>query len=238
MGLIAAIEFGILRRPNPKTVIFFFGRDRLMNENRLLILVSLIVMFQSGCAASRPNATAGGLFGGAAGSVLGAAIGAHDGKAKEGALLGAVAGGLTGVALGNQADQANSRNYQIANEQAYLAKQSLVTIGQVIQMSQSGLSDELIMTQISANGLAQRLTTNDLVQLKSTGVSDNVIQQMQMVGAQSQLNSAPRLRPSVPAIYVDPNCPSAYHPPVFLDSPVFHHRPIRRRSHAGFSIQL
>ena len=210
-----------------------------MHGKLFLVVTISLALLQTGCAASRPNTIAGGLFGGTAGGVLGAAIGAHDGKAKEGALIGAVAGGLTGMALGDQADQTNARNMQIANQQATIAQQSTVTIGQVIQMSQSGLSDELILNQVNANGFAQRLTTNDLLQLKSTGVGDNVIQRLQTIGSQPPIQPRPILRGSSPAIYLDPYCPSGFHPPIFHDAPpVILHRPIGRRTHAGISIQL
>jgi hypothetical protein len=214
-----------------------------MNIKYYFVGLALLSILQFGCAASRPNTTAGGLFGGMTGGVLGAAIGAHDGKVKEGALIGAAAGGLAGLALGDQADQAESRNLQLANQQAAITQESMVTIGQVIQMSQSGLSDELILNQVNANGFAQKLSTNDLIQLKSTGVSDNVIHRLQTIGIQTIgiqpiVQPRPIMHGSSPTIYADPYCPSAFHPPNFNDRPVLIQRPVGRRTRAGFTINL
>jgi hypothetical protein len=184
----------------------------------------------------------GGLLGGTTGGMVGAAIGSHEGKTGEGALIGALAGGVTGAAIGNQTDVANIRYQQTVNENAIAAQQAAVTMDQVIQMTQSGLSDELIQNQIKANGIAQRVSTNDLIQLKSQGVSDLVIRQLQTTGSQPPpVNPPPQLYAPRPVINVNP-----YHPPVYRQVPIFRPSPVilrgpvhrHRRPRAGFTLHM
>ena len=49
----------------------------------------------------------------------------------------------------------------------------------VIAMTRSGLSDDVISTHVRAHGMAQVATVNDLIWLKQQGVSDNVIRVIQ-----------------------------------------------------------
>ena len=117
-------------------------------------------------------------------------------------------------------------------------------MNQVIQMSQSGLSDELIVNQIKANGIASPITTNDLIQMKSTGVSDLVIGEMQTAGSAVIPNyRAPESYPASPVIHVEPNCPPIYGPPLILHHPPHYpsYRPVPRRAarpRGGFSLQF
>ena len=211
-----------------------------MNRTCLIVFVGTMFLAFAGCQSYHPNTTLGGLLGGTTGGLVGASIGSHDGKSGEGALIGAVAGGLTGAAIGNQADQANQRAREDAQQDAAEAQQSAVTMEQVYLMTQSGLSDELILNQIRNNGIDRRVTTNDVIQLKSYGVSEEVIRQMQNTGTRSEIGS-PHSYPSQPAIHVVPGVPACQQVPVFRPPPVFWHGPAHRRhhrAHAGFSWQL
>ncbi len=201
-----------------------------MCRNVLLFVTTVLLSMQLGCLAARPNSAAGGLLGGTTGGILGAAIGSHNGKTKEGALIGAVAGGLSGMAIGNQTDEANIQNQRLANQQLAIAQQAAVTIPQVIEMSTSGLSDQLIINQINTNGMAQKLSTNDLIELKSRGLSDPVIREMQTVGNRPAPIAAPRLMAPRP-LFVEPYCDSIYHGP-----PVYHRR--GHHAHSGFSFHF
>lgn len=179
------------------------------------ILFAATVACSLGCQTG-PNFAAGGLLGGTTGGILGGAIGARDGKAGEGALIGAVAGGLAGAAIGNQQDaneiraieqvnQAN-RGAQAAYEQA--VSESAITFAQVVQMTQSGLSEAIIVNQLQVNGVLVRPTPNDLIGLKSNGVSDRVINAIQ---------TAPLAGHQVSQAY--PPAPNAYAAQAVYDSP-------------------
>lgn len=202
-----------------------------------LTLLGMILVFQSGCLATRPNATTGGLLGGATGGIVGAAMGTPSGNSDSGALIGAVAGGLTGAAIGNQADEANLRAQKHATEQAIAAQNSAVTLDQVIQMTGSGLSDELIANQIKANGVAQRIGTNDIILLKNQGVSESVILQLQTTSTRPiPTLVAQRYQAPTPLIEVSPYCPPpVVARPIFRRPPVFVPVPAHRRRHGrGF----
>jgi hypothetical protein len=50
-------------------------------------------------------------------------------------------------------------------------------------MSQAGLSEEIIIGHVRANGFAGQLTSSDLIRLKQQGVSDGVISALQQMPA-------------------------------------------------------
>lgn len=178
----SAPEFDIYSRIGPAmSHTYFTSRHQCIG----LVAAAFFVIATTGCQGfpARPNTTVGGLIGGTTGSVIGSAIGSREGKTGEGALIGAIAGGITGSAIGNQTDRANLQREQFINEQQQIAFQSAVTMDQVVQLSASGLSDELIINQIQANGVVARPTTNDLIHLKNNGVSDVVIGQIQAFGS-------------------------------------------------------
>ncbi len=54
-------------------------------------------------------------------------------------------------------------------------REGRLTIEDVVKLSQTGLSEDLILTKIKKNGKAFDLSTDELLELKKVGVSDNVI---------------------------------------------------------------
>ncbi len=144
----------------------------------ITLLVAIGALF-SGCQTAGPYTRNGGLAGGLTGGAIGALAGAPEGKALEGALIGAAAGGVIGGALGNSVDHQVAQDRAFYNGVQQQALANAVSINQVVSMSQSGLDDQLIVNQINSNGVARRLTADDLVALKSSGVSNNVISAMQ-----------------------------------------------------------
>lgn len=150
-------------------------------------------------------------------------MGTPSGNAKNGALIGAVAGGLTGATMGSQVDEANQAEQRFATEQAIAAQNSAVSLDQVIQMTASGLSDELITNQIKANGVAQRIETNDIILLKNQGVSESVILQLQTTSSQPNRVIATHRYPApAPVVEVTPfYAPPIIARPVFRPPPIF-----------------
>jgi hypothetical protein len=171
-----------------------------------------------GCAGG-PHARTGTAVGGLTGGALGAVAGAHSKNALGGAAIGALAGSVLGGALGDAADRDESRwaAQQASYEQA--ARSNAVSIGQVIEMTRSGLGDQVIANQIRNQGVVAPLSTTDLVTLKQNGVSDVVI-------AAWQEAPGPRIpavvqpvpvRPVIvhdwcPSPWYDPHC-DFWHPP-------------------------
>src|SRR5262249_3027872 len=104
----------------------------------------------------------------------GALIGNATGHTGAGAAIGAGAGALTGGLIGNGIEQSEKR------QEARLAAAQAQTLGvtDVVQMAQSHVSDEVIISQIRSTGSVFRLSSNDTIWLKQQGVSDVVIQEM------------------------------------------------------------
>lgn len=209
----------------------------------ILAIAALSILTTTGCQSFHPNATTGGLLGATTGGLVGASIGSHEGKSGEGALVGALAGGLTGAAIGDQIDQTELRAQQIDNARVARIQQSAVSIQDVVQMSQSGLGEELIVNQINANGIASRASTQDLIQMKSNGVSDPVISAFQN-GPLAGSNTMQLRRPVEPmAVAPRPVLIEPQLVPVCPAPPVLHYPPPPRfrraaRPRAGFRFEF
>ena len=195
----------------------------------------------------RPNTAAGGVFGGASGSLIGAAIGSNEGKSGEGALIGGIIGAAAGGILGNQVDKANElRGYHYQQRQAQQYQRRIsqaVSLSQVVQMSQSGLSDSVIANQIRQNGVASLPTSEDLIWLKQNGVSDHVLSALQNANRASAPNMAPGVPTySSPRVYherIIVHPAPVYHVPHFHAPPGYYYPPrVGHRSYSGSSAHL
>lgn len=195
----------------------------MSGQSLFMILAALAPL--AGCAT---YADRGGAIGGLAGAGTGALIGEGSGHGLEGALIGGAIGALTGTAIGDSVDQnVAQRNAEI---QARVGRQisGAVTPADVSAMAQAGVGEELIAAQIRANGVAGRLQSGDLIALKNSGVSDYLINTMQVAPiAGVRVAQVPQSQP----VYAQPvyGGPSAviveeqvYGPPVFIGPPRRH----------------
>ncbi len=162
------------------------------------LLTVLAGSFLTGCRSPYLR-DQGALIGGLAGAGVGAAIGENNNKPLAGAAIGAAVGTLAGAAIGDSMDQEIERNNAIIEQRLGQRLAGAATIEQVVSMSQAGLSDEVIITHIRANGVAQRPSANDLIAMKQQGVSDRVLNAMQ---SQPPITAAPA-RYSRPAVIVE-----------------------------------
>ncbi|MGD9127293.1 MAG: glycine zipper domain-containing protein [Planctomycetia bacterium] len=151
-------------------------------KRRIWISLSLLAMTLCvvGCRSpyhADQGALTGGLLGAGAGAIIGDATG---GNAGTGAAIGAGLGALTGAVVGSEMDEMEARNRAMIEEQygRQLAA-GATTIDEVINMSNAGVDDTLIVNHIKANGMAAPLSSNDLIMLKQSGVSEPVIAAMQ-----------------------------------------------------------
>lgn len=145
----------------------------------LVKLLSLSVLaIASGCQ-SLSYADRGATLGALTGALGGAAIGQHNGDAASGALIGTAVGALAGAAVGDTIDHEVARSAEIIEQRMGRQMAGAVSMNDVIAMSQAGLSEDVIMTHMRANGVASPPSVNDLITLRNAGVSDNVIQVMQ-----------------------------------------------------------
>ncbi len=94
------------------------SRSGIRSLFALSLLVSAVLFAATGCANYQPNkATTGGLAGGALGAGLGAIIGNQAGHhAGAGVAIGTAAGVLGGALIGNQLDQQDRANEQLAGQ--------------------------------------------------------------------------------------------------------------------------
>ncbi len=195
----------------------------LRSEMKQQIALLPLVVFMAaglGCQAMGPNTQAGGTIGGLSGAAMGALAGAERGKSLEGAAIGAAAGTLLGGTIGNQIDRDISRENSFRQASFEEAASHAVSIDAVSNMVASGLSDDVIAEHIRANGAIQRLTAQDLIQLKQRGVSDRVINVMQQAPLISATERTAALAP-YPIVVREPCCPGPP-PPVFFVGPPRH----------------
>jgi uncharacterized protein YcfJ len=160
----------------------------------------------------------GTLLGAVAGGGAGAAIGKKSGNPIVGAVVGSLGGAIAGNVIGDRVDQRRAaetyhqyqqpqyqqtqyQQLQYQQPQPYTYRNPAVTLDQVIQLTRSGVGEDVIISHVQQNGFQQTLTTNDLILLKNQGVSDRVIFALQ--------------RPTTvaaPTVYAAP--PVRYAPPV------------------------
>lgn len=170
-------------------------------------IISLSLLSTVGCSCM--NNTEKGMLGGAA---VGTGAGALIGRGNPAAMvLGGIAGTMVGGIAGSSQDAREDRKAWAqanANAQAVQAAR-LVTVPEVIQLSQRGTHETLIINQINANG-CQPITSNDIIDMQTQGVSPNVIAAMQQPRVVRPVVVAPPPR----VVYVDPYGPPPPPPPV------------------------
>jgi uncharacterized protein YcfJ len=144
--------------------------------------IALACLSAAGCAGVNHTGN-GALLGSGLGAVTGAMIGDHNGNAGAGALIGAASGALAGGLLGNAEDAREERDAAIAQanyeRQTRMAQQYALTNNDVARMSQSGVSDSVIIGSIQSRGGRFDTSPDAIIGLKQGGVSDLVIQTMQ-----------------------------------------------------------
>lgn len=139
---------------------------------------------------SRVQQQRGATVGGLAGAVIGAVIGDNNNEAGAGAAIGGVVGAVAGGVLGNAADKERayvgqqrainqSATRQFYSPPQYVPPQTAVGLSDVIQMSRSGLSENVIINQIQSRGVTTQIQVPDILELHRQGVSENVITSMQ-----------------------------------------------------------
>jgi len=151
------------------------------------LAVTTLALLSSAAGCSNLNHTENGaLAGGGLGALIGAIIGHQTGHAAGGAAIGALAGGVTGGLIGNAEDSHEQRDAAIARahqaEQARQAAAVALTNADLVNMSQKGINDEVIINSVRTRGGRFDLSPDAIIGLKAQGVSDNVILAVQKIG--------------------------------------------------------
>jgi outer membrane lipoprotein SlyB len=122
------------------------------------------------------NTASGALVGGAMGAITGAAIGGsqHGG---EGALIGAAAGVIAGGLVGNSMDQEQQARLRAQAPQTYVRvdQGQPLAVADVKALARSGISDDVIISQIRNSRTVYHLSAADIIDLRDAGVSNRVI---------------------------------------------------------------
>jgi hypothetical protein len=170
--------------------------------------ISLALWMLVACTGCRSPyyADQGAALGGIAGGLAGAAIGDHNDNALGGALLGGAVGALSGAVIGDSMDAEVARRQAAIEAKMGRRMAGAVTVADVTSMVSAGLSDDLIVNHVQANGVAAPLTPNDIIRMHDNGVSENVINSMQQTSAR-QVAAAPVAYPApviVEEVYMPP----------------------------------
>lgn len=222
-------------------------------EACLLASASLIAIAPASALAqfggpSRVNQQRGATLGGLAGAVAGGLIGDNNGEAGAGAAIGGVIGAVTGGILGNATDKEAAYNNQqrvYARQQQAVVAQSSVSISDVVSMSRSGLSENVIINQIQSRGVTAQPQVSDIIAMHQQGVNERVITAMQQANVgQVQVASAPQYaraqeyapvqRVVTPSpVIIEEHVVVPYYPPRRVH---YHHgyRPARSRAGVNF----
>lgn len=185
------------------------------------------------------NQQRGATLGGIAGAIAGGLIGDHNDEAGAGAAIGGVVGAVAGGILGNAADKDEAvarqqaayyqaQRQQYAAQQQAAVRQSAVTLQDVISMSRSGLSDQVIVNQVRQRGYLGKLSVADIISLHQQGVSENVITSLQTVGPPSAPIAAPEPGPTIVEQHIHRPAPIIIQERVLPHYPPPHYRHTRR----------
>lgn len=158
-----------------------------------VLLATLLVAVAAGQISAQQYTRDGAVVGGTAGAIIGGIVGHQNNETPEGAIIGGVVGAVAGGLMGKAKDQQLQRERYYQNriyeqgQQLQAYQQRAVRMADVISMSQSGLSEAVIINHVQTNGLDRKLEVNDIIYLHQQGVSERVITAMQnapLAGAQ------------------------------------------------------
>jgi hypothetical protein len=206
-----------------------------LRSKRLGFLALLSVVIGANNASAQ-NTQRGAVIGGLGGAIAGALIGDHNNEAGAGAAIGGAIGALGGAAFGNAKDkeiaaarqrQAYQQQQRVYAQQQMQAAQTqaAVSIGDVLTMTRSGLSESVIITQIQTRGVQQQLTVNDIISLHQQGVRETVINAMQNARVGSRVGTQPQIITQPGEVVVEEYVVPSYSPP-----PAYHYRRSYNRS--------
>jgi hypothetical protein len=145
----------------------------------IVLALTILATLLSSC---ENNAETGALVGAGVGIGAGALIGNSVGGALIGGAVGAVGGALIGAALDSEdRDKLQQNSPQTLNR---IDRGQQLTLNDIKTMSRNGLSDNVIVGQIQATHSVFYLSTDQIVDLKKAGVSQQVIDYMIQTGNQ------------------------------------------------------
>jgi len=149
-----------------------------MKRHALILTVASLAVLLTGCQnpdGTQNNTGSGALIGGAMGAVTGAAIGGRRNGAEDAALgmaAGAVAGGLMGFAVDR--DQEARLKAQAPQTYVRVDQGQPLSVADVKALARAGINEDVIINQIRASHTVYHLSAADIVDLRDSGVTNNV----------------------------------------------------------------
>ncbi len=216
---------------------------RLLGPALVTALVTAIAPWNA--AFAQVQTQRGAVVGGLSGAAIGAIIGDNSDEAGAGAAIGGVIGAVAGGILGNADDRERYSFPPPTASQSVVTNVPIgaITTSDVISMTQSRVSDQVIITAIRNKGIACPIDVPDIVFLTQQGVSDLVIRAMQNAGTApaviSQRSSGPYpvARPVIvehfPPVYRHAHRPYPSRPPMH-----YQYRTSNRRHGSGWNISF
>jgi osmotically inducible lipoprotein OsmB len=141
------------------------------------LIIGSLLLLGAGCQ-NMNNTEAGALGGGVIGGAFGTVIGAICHNPLAGAAIGGATGATVGALAGHSEDRREAR--AAAAAQAYAAAHPPLSLSDVASMAQNHISDGVIINQIRTTNSTYNLTAEQITWLKSQGVSDQVVYEMQI----------------------------------------------------------
>ena len=153
------------------------------------------------------NNTGSGALGGAAiGAASGAMLGGRN--AGAGALIGGAIGAITGGLIGNSMDQQQREYLRQQAPQTYVRVQQNqpLAVADVKALAQAKLGDDVIISQIRNSHTVYHLSAADIIDLRNSGVSENVINFM--INTPSTIGGTTEVSPEAATVVQEPPPPT------------------------------
>lgn len=156
---------------------------------QIILAAGLVCFLATGCMypGGRPDHTASGALGGAAG---GAAIGSLATHSGQGALMGGAIGAIGGGLLGHGMDVQQETRLQAQAPVTYerIRQNQPLTVSDVKELARAGVGDDIIISQIRSSRTVYHLSTAEIIDLKDSGAGERVIDFM--INTPEQTDSA------------------------------------------------
>src|SRR3984957_10840809 len=151
---------------------------KLCKLNAVIFAAATAAVVLTGCVnpdGTQNNTGSGALGGAAIGAVSGSIIGGRN--AGAGALIGGAIGAITGGLIGNSMDEQQREYLRERAPQTYVRveQNQPLAVADVKALAQAKVSDDVIISQIRNSHTVYHLIPADIIDLRNSGVSENVI---------------------------------------------------------------
>ncbi|MCX5668884.1 MAG: glycine zipper domain-containing protein [Candidatus Omnitrophica bacterium] len=137
-----------------------------------LFFILAFTLVVCGCQTNKTRVGEGAGIGGTVGAIAGGIIGFQSGHPLQGAAIGGAIGAGTGALVGAQIKK--------PTQDALSQVSAQLTMQQIVDLTKQGVSSDEIIAKIKAAKSKYSLTADDLNYLQKQGVSQRVIEAMQV----------------------------------------------------------